>query len=120
VFGAISMFEVGVNVFVGAVLGTALGGAIGYGLSPLLPRASSEIASEQLMGGLFRVIGGFMFVGVGIVSFGALHNTSGPTWLPKIAIAIYTVLGEWGVLVILVGAGLLLIILGIRAMLPQG
>jgi hypothetical protein len=112
------VFELGIYVFVGAVLGIALGGGIGFVLSPFLPRASTSNASDQL-GGMLRVIGGLLVTGVGIVSFGALYGRKPSGTNFKIVLLIYELLGEWGVLIILCGVGLTLIVLGIRAMLPQ-
>jgi len=116
-------FEMGIYVFVGLVLGTVIGGGIGFGLSPFLPGASAETSSEQLIGGLFRVIGGFMVTGVGLVSFGVFSEMdaggSGPERMPKVAIALYELSGKWGVLVVMGAAGITLIVLGVRAMLPS-
>jgi hypothetical protein len=118
IFGVIWVGELIIYSFVGAVLGIVIGGGIGYALTPLLPRASSGNASDQL-GGMLRVIGGMFVTGVGIMSFGALYGRkpSGPNF--KIVYLIYEFLGEWGVLIILGGAGLTLIVMGIRQMLPQ-
>lgn len=120
-YGTGMAFEMGIYIFVGLVLGTVIGGGIGFVVSSRLPDASAEGASEQLMGGLFTLIGGFMVCGIGIVSFGVLNDAEsrgGPVTLPKIAIAVYELLGKWGVLAGMVGVGMVLIVLGVRAMMP--
>jgi hypothetical protein len=116
-------FEMGIYIFAGVVLGTAIGGGIGYVLSSILPNASSESVSEQLTGGLFRVIGGFMITGIGIVSFGVFDgmeaNGIAPGRMFAIALLLYELVGKWGVLVIIGGAGVSMIVFGIRAMIPK-
>lgn len=114
-------FEVGVNLFAGMLGGTAIGGGVGYLLAGILPGASAD-ASEQLSRGLYPVIGGFILVGIGIVSFGAysgMERGGRPKTGFKVAIALYDIFGSWGMLIILGGAGLAMIAFGVRAMLPR-
>jgi hypothetical protein len=116
-------FELSIYVFFGSLVGLAVGGGIGYVLASILPKDSSVDVSSQLQSGLFQIIGGFVLIGIGLFSFAIFREVDaggrGPDRMFKIAIALYELLGAWGVLIVLCGAGLILMGLGIRAMIPS-
>lgn len=116
-------FELSIYVFFGALVGLGVGGGIGYILASILPHDRSEDVSDQLQGGLFKVIGGFVLIGIGLISFAIFNDmergATGPGRMFSIAILVYELLGKWGVLVVISGGGLALMVLGFRAMIPS-
>ncbi len=119
--GSASGLEYGINVFACMVVGTAIGGGTGYVLAAKLPNPSRSNVSEQLNAGLFRVVGGFMMFGLTIISFGAFDGIEagqrGPSHLPRIAVALYLLLGKWGMLAAMLAITFSLLGFGIRAMI---
>ncbi|HSG71711.1 MAG TPA: hypothetical protein VLA12_14915 [Planctomycetaceae bacterium] len=116
-------FELSIYVFFGALVGLGVGGGIGYILASILPHDRSEDVSDQLQSGLFKVIGGFVLIGIGLISFAIFNDmergAAGPGRMFSIAILVYELLGKWGVLVVISGGGLALMVLGFRAMIPS-
>lgn len=122
-YGTGMLFEFIIYLFVGVVLGTVFGGLFGAVLASRLPDSSSEVTSEQVMGGVMRVIGGFFVLGIGAMSFAVFNDmerrgSSGPSRMWAIPMALYDVLGKWGMLLIMAGFGITLIVLGVKAMIP--
>lgn len=117
--GSAWLFEMGFYVFAGVVGGSAIGGLVGYILSGVLPDSSSERSGEQIYGGVFTAIGGFFIACLGVASFFHFHGGGTASSLPRIVLAVYELLGKWGLLIVLGGGGVAMLVGGVRSMIPE-
>jgi hypothetical protein len=122
--GSSLMFEMGIYTFAGIVGGSALGGFVGFLLTGILPNASDEDVGEQMFGGVINAIGGLLVAGVALAFFWYFREVEAQGAdpegaMPKIIWLAYNLTGKWGMLILVGGAGIILMVIGIRKMIPE-
>jgi hypothetical protein len=121
--GSSLMFEMFIYLFAGVVGGSALGAFIGFLLTGILPKASHEDSHEQMFSGVFNAVGGFILAAISLMFFWYCREVEAGGGepegrFPRIIVAVYLLLGKWGVLLVAGGAGLFMMVVGIRIMIP--
>jgi hypothetical protein len=122
--GTSLMFEMIIYFFVGVIGGSALGAFVGFLLTGILPKASHQESSEQMFSGVFNAVGGFIVATVALIFFWYFREVEAGGGelegrFPRIILGVYMLLGKWGMLIVVGGAGIFLMVIGIRNMIPE-